>query len=1261
MSTTTQTRPPLFQAPPVFNNDGSLVIKRVLIANRGEIACRVIRTCKQQMMTTVAVFADEDENSVHVKLADEALCLGPADRQPYQNIQRLVEVAKSAKIDAIHPGYGYLSENADFARAVADAGIIFIGPTPDSILRLGDKRVAKEYLAKHSSVPLIPGYGGIDQDPTHLEAEADRIGYPVLIKASAGGGGKGMRVVHEKSEFQEAFLRCSSEAERSFGSSHCLIEKYIESGKHVEINPWLSPALRRAMSDAAVEIAALLKYVSAGTVEFIVDTRQKAFYFLEVNTRIQVEHPITEEVVGVDIVRQRGHSIEVRLCAENPFNNFLPCTGTVAAFKTATEVLGCLGALRLHDLQNHRLGPDRVSAIQKLHHVLKNTVCLGLTTNQLFLQRILAHPEFQSPGYTTAFIPTYETALLQPVDVDYATGPMAMAAILYNRRLGNATNALGPKIFRGILGHDAARELMVTRVGSDEFQITPVQSDFALTAAQKRVLFNKQGGALTRRFYHATASEPSARFEAKLVPAREKEAPSSVAAELNLQLGNERHNFYASVLSVDDFKREISVYSPHLGFSAGYFVSDALSWAGMFEQGKQGGGSSDAQRKYLSPMPCHILQVLAKDGTAVNRGDGLLVVESMKTEIRINAEAPGVQDEDRALASRPQSFHATVDARYMDAAYLGIFRRVSGGQETTPASHEKGQGLYRMQRVPGPKNSITVTPPPLATPSASASSAPLLPRPTPSTESTVSSGLSISQLIGQDRIPGQHISRVTQLLQESSETSPPAASDDLNRMVIDEAEKEQPAARTGWRMYPWNKLPSFIVPITTPVPRATADYLAANEAFAFPAMLLAAIPFVDKAACQSLGFASHAEARASIYRRTKLLYDTDVVDNVSSIAQDAWYWANCLTSFVEKTEPWRNIGWTSTSAMSPVLWWCCLVREAHVALVVRRPPRLYRWHKQIPLSTLQEDPTIIGDKTSGGDPLLRMRAASCLTLTARLVTIVAQILHTDFADIPSNSDNKSAIFESYRSKFETGPFFTVSLLMHDTAINALYLPRVLESRQPHSALAYKIPQYRERMRRAAIRTVVLITEAFDFTAVISALPVHMIGVNSKNREISMTSRRCIGTCVRFLHRVQSTYGMARHLQQDVLSTLSRMKVAPRIPGASGAAGGASSGSAAEPSSSSEGFAGYTLLGFRAGPRGPRAADPTLGEHTDGLSEASLGKRLLYEGGHAGLDDAWSSCGMDLLSVEDLAEMTQGLQGWFDDIGAATQQLSPMSS
>ncbi|PKS05091.1 hypothetical protein jhhlp_008458 [Lomentospora prolificans] len=737
MSHKTVKKPPLFQATPVFRDDGSLVIKRVLIANRGEIACRVIRTCKQQMITTVAVFADEDENSVHVKLADEAICIGPADQLPYQDIERLVQIAKSANIDGIHPGYGYLSENANFARAVAAAGMTFIGPTPDSILRLGDKRVAKEYLAQHSSVPLIPGYGGKDQDPAHLEAEADRIGYPVLIKASAGGGGKGMRVVQQKAEFQEAFLRCSSEAERSFGSRHCLIEKYIESGKHVEIqvvgdgerfislldrecsiqrrhqkvveespSPWISPKMRQDMSDAAIEIATLLKYVSAGTVEFIVDTQQETFYFLEVNTRIQVEHPITEEVLGIDIValqlfiaaggklktlpelttvQQQGHAIEVRLCAENPFNNFLPCTGTVTTFKTASEVLGVhIPAVRYEvgvasgssvsvhfDSMISKIvvwALDRVSAIQKLNHVLKNTVCLGLTTNQLFLQRILAHPEFQRPGYTTSFIPVHKADLLKPVNVDYVVGPMMMAAVLCSRKLGNATNALGPKLFRSIptgfrnqpkdgktgarefvtcqtqvLGHDSSRDLMVTRVGADEFEVTHLQSNFTLTAAQKRVLFNKQGGVLTRRFYHAATSEPTSRFKVRLLQSGTKDAfTSGSGGELHIQLGNERHNFYGSVLGIDDYKREISIYSPHLGFSASYLISNALSWAGMFEQGKHGGGSSDAQRKYLSPMPCHILQVLAKDGSTVERGDGLLVIESMKTEIRINAEAPGI-------------------------------------------------------------------------------------------------------------------------------------------------------------------------------------------------------------------------------------------------------------------------------------------------------------------------------------------------------------------------------------------------------------------------------------------------------------------------------------------------------------------------------------------------------------------------------------------------------------------------------------------
>ncbi|KAH7368447.1 carbamoyl-phosphate synthase L chain, ATP binding domain-containing protein, partial [Plectosphaerella cucumerina] len=447
---------PIFVAPPVLRPDGSPVLGRVLIANRGEIACRVIRTCKLLFITTIAVFADEDQDSLHVQQADEAICIGPADAQPYQNIKALIEVAKSAKVDAIHPGYGYLSENASFAAAVAAAGIRFIGSSPESISQLGDKRDAKEYLSKNSSVPLIPGYAGRDQDPADLEAEAEKIGYPVLIKASAGGGGKGMRIVREKSEFKEALLRCTSEAERSFGSGHCLIEKYIESGKHIEMqvfgdgetfislldrecsiqrrhqkiveespSMWLSSSMRQEMSDCALEIARLLKYESAGTVEFIVDIEQKKFYFLEVNTRIQVEHPITEEVVGVDIValqifvaaggklaslpelktiRQQGHAVEVRLCAENPFNDFLPCTGTMSVFELPKESETGWKHLRFETgiqsgskISVHfdsmickiiAWAPTRGEAVSKIIFALKQTTCLGVITNQIFLQRI---------------------------------------------------------------------------------------------------------------------------------------------------------------------------------------------------------------------------------------------------------------------------------------------------------------------------------------------------------------------------------------------------------------------------------------------------------------------------------------------------------------------------------------------------------------------------------------------------------------------------------------------------------------------------------------------------------------------------------------------------------------------------------------------------------------------------------------------------------------------------------------------------------
>ncbi|KAH7139753.1 carbamoyl-phosphate synthase L chain, ATP binding domain-containing protein [Dactylonectria estremocensis] len=672
---------PLFVAPPVFRKNGTPVLQRVLIANRGEIACRVIKACRDQMITAIVVYADEDDTSLHVQLADEAVCIGPADQQPYQNIEQLVKVAKQTNANAVHPGYGYLSENAKFAQAVAAAGLIFIGPTPESILKLGDKRLAKEYLGAHSSVPLIPGYGRLNQEPAHLEAEADKIGYPVLIKASAGGGGKGMRVVRQKADFREAFLRCASESERSFGSAHCLIEKYVESGKHVEFQvigdgekfislldrecsiqrrhqkvieespcPWLSPELRQRMSDAAVEIARLLKYVSAGTVEFIVDIEQSSFYFLEVNTRIQVEHPITEEVVQIDIValqlfiaaggklaslpeletiRPEGHAIEVRLCAENPFNNFLPCVGTVTLFEPVSRVTGAhvpnvryeVGVATGSSVSVHFdsmvckiivWAADRASAIQKMNYVLKNTVCMGVTTNQLFLQRILLHPGFQDPAYTTSFIEMHGADLFQPVSIDYVTGPMAMAALLCDGQVGdqNTVGGPGPKTFRSIpagfrnqrkdvktasrkfiscqlqlLGHETAGDYMITRTVVDEYEMALIKPEPALTVAEKKSFFNKHGGPLTRRFYHATACEPAPRFEARVL----QHGTSLVSIKgqdngvVRLSIGGGQHTFFVSLLSKDEFKREVSVYSAHKGVGANYILSDPLAWAGKFE------------------------------------------------------------------------------------------------------------------------------------------------------------------------------------------------------------------------------------------------------------------------------------------------------------------------------------------------------------------------------------------------------------------------------------------------------------------------------------------------------------------------------------------------------------------------------------------------------------------------------------------------------------------------------------------------------
>src|SRR5688572_30709731 len=364
------------------------MFKKILIANRGEIACRVAATAKKLGIRTVAVYSDADADAKHVLACDEAVHIGPsAPKESYLRGERIIEAAKATGAQAVHPGYGFLSENEDFAQACADAGLAFIGPPPSAIKAMGLKAASKQLMEK-AGVPLVPGYHGHDQDPALLQREADRIGYPVLIKASAGGGGKGMRVVNAAGEFSAALASCQREAINSFGDDAVLIERYVTRPRHIEIQvfadthgqlvylferdcsvqrrhqkvleeapaPGMSEARRRQMGEAAVAAAKAVGYVGAGTVEFIAEPTAEGdlrFYFMEMNTRLQVEHPVTEAITGLDLVEWqlrvaageplpltqqqlvlRGHAIEARICAENPDANFLPATGTLQVYRT---------------------------------------------------------------------------------------------------------------------------------------------------------------------------------------------------------------------------------------------------------------------------------------------------------------------------------------------------------------------------------------------------------------------------------------------------------------------------------------------------------------------------------------------------------------------------------------------------------------------------------------------------------------------------------------------------------------------------------------------------------------------------------------------------------------------------------------------------------------------------------------------------------------------------------------------------------------
>jgi acetyl/propionyl-CoA carboxylase alpha subunit len=647
-----------------------------------------------------------------------------------------------------------LSENAQFADAVRAAGIIYIGPSSQAILTLGDKRSAKEYLLEHEpSIPLIPGYSG-SFSGKELEEQASRIGFPVMIKASAGGGGRGMRIVRDQASLQEEVELAQSEAQRSFGSSDCILEKYIASGKHVEVQimgdsmgevislwerdcsvqrrhqkiieespcAWLSQEQRERICAAAVRIGKLLRYEGAGTVEFMVDIQTGEFYFLEVNARLQVEHPITEECTGFDLVSlqlyvasggllqhikgignipQNGHAIECRLCAEDPDQNFAPQHGLVRLWKPSHEYQGrdvryetaiqSGGRVSIYfDSMIAKIvvwAPTRSLAIQKMTKVLANTPCVGVRTNQLFLQACLTHPGFNRVDYTTAFIPTNLETLLdhsnRSLDFQLQT-KLSVLAPLFGRTLQKANKKNNTRsLFRSIrpgfrnqpydkvnvhsdiaTRYDAAangetqprvytwnydhsttcRVGAVPKYAAPEDQDSKQSATSAVTNAYNLLSTSLRDGHIrgSENFDVHIHSITSDTIEA------EREPPWKVGKmvvsidQTLIEVAVATEDLFEATSEIDTAgSRKIYLHLPTLGTFVEYRCYSLLSY---FESQRSAaaGGADASGGAIMAPMPCKVLRVLKKNGDSVKTGEIVLVVESMKMEINISASKDGI-------------------------------------------------------------------------------------------------------------------------------------------------------------------------------------------------------------------------------------------------------------------------------------------------------------------------------------------------------------------------------------------------------------------------------------------------------------------------------------------------------------------------------------------------------------------------------------------------------------------------------------------
>lgn len=631
---------------------------KILIANRGEIACRVIRTAKLLGIQCVAVYSEVDANALHVKMADEAYCIGPApSKESYLCGDKIIALALKTGAQAIHPGYGFLSENANFAQQCADAGIIFIGPPPKAIAAMGSKSTAKQLMEK-AKVPMLPGYHGDDQSFETLQAEAEKIGYPVLLKAAAGGGGKGMRVVGKTSEFKSALAAAKREAQSSFGDDKILIEKYLLTPRHVEIQvfadtqgnavylferdcsiqrrhqkiieeapaPQLIDKIRKRMGEAAVNCAKAIGYVGAGTVEFLFNDGE--FYFMEMNTRLQVEHPVTEFITQQDLVEWQlrvaageplplqqnelkihGHAFEVRIYAEDPNNDFLPSIGTIRYLKipeTNSHVRIDSGIEQgdsispYYDPMITKLivwDSNRNAAIQRLQQALADYQIVGVTTNLDLLAAIAKQKDFIAEKFDTSFIAQHHAELMQTVEVDEKILILAAAYLLQIQQQTNHTapwNDLG--------------NWRLNLPNEQKFKFLVTNEEKTVRVIQRTTQFN---------FY----------INDKIFTIDDLHFDNQL---LSLNLNNQHIKSY--IIRVQN---DIYLLAYGQRYQINYIDDSRL----------QNSAAKEIKSTLTSPMPGKVIALLANTGDEVEQGSGLAIVEAMKMEHTIHAPQKGIVKE----------------------------------------------------------------------------------------------------------------------------------------------------------------------------------------------------------------------------------------------------------------------------------------------------------------------------------------------------------------------------------------------------------------------------------------------------------------------------------------------------------------------------------------------------------------------------------------------------------------------------------------